>query len=45
MTREEIKKLKRLAEEVVEFLDGSMTFRKHFKSEDGSRDGWYAIQN
>lgn len=44
MTREEIKELKRILEEVVEFPDGSMTFRKHFKSEDGSVIGWYAIQ-
>ena len=29
--------------EVVEFPDGSMTFRKHFKRDNGSADGWYAI--
>ena len=45
MTREEVKKLKRLAEEVIEFPDGSMPFRKHIKSDNGSRDGWFAIQN
>ena len=45
MTREEIKRLKRLAEEIVEFPDGSMTFRKHIKSDNGYVDGWYAIQN
>lgn len=44
MTIEEIKKLKRIPEEIVEFPDGSMTFRKPFKSEDGSAIGWYAIQ-
>ena len=28
---------------VYEFSDGSMTFRKHFKRDNGSADGWYAI--
>ena len=43
MTREEIRKLKKIINEVVEFSDGSMTFRKHFKRDNGSTDGWYAI--
>lgn len=43
MTREEIRKLKKIINEVVEFPDGSMTFRKHFKRDNGSADGWYAI--
>ena len=43
MTREEIRKLKKIINEVVEFPDGSMTFRKHFKRNNGSADGWYAI--
>lgn len=43
MTREQIKRLKRIAEEVVEFPDGTITFRKHCKSENGSTIGWYAI--
>lgn len=45
MTREEIKKLKKILEEVVEFPDGSMTFRKYVKHDNSSVDGWYAIQN
>ena len=44
MTIEEIKELKRILKEIVEFPNGSITFRKHFKSEDGSAIGWYAIQ-
>lgn len=44
MTREEIKRLKKLVEEIVEFPDGSIALRKHFKSENGSKEGWYAIQ-
>ena len=43
MTREEIRKLKKIINEVVEFPNGSMTFRKHFKRDNGSADGWYAI--
>lgn len=43
MTREKIKKLEKIIDEVVEFPDGSMTFRKHFKRDNGSADGWYAI--
>lgn len=43
MTREEIRKLKKIINKVVEFPDGSMTFRKHFKRDNGSADGWYAI--
>ena len=43
MTREEIRKLKKIINEVVEFPDGSMTFRKHFKRDNGSADGRYAI--
>ena len=43
MTREEIRKLKKIINEVVEFPDSSMTFRKHFKCDNGSADGWYAI--
>ena len=43
MIREEIRKLKKIINEVVEFPDGSMTFRKHFKRDNGSADGWYAI--
>ena len=43
MTREEIRKLKKIINEVVEFPEGSMTFRKHFKRNNGSADGWYAI--
>ena len=31
MTRENIKKLKKIINEVVEFPNGSMTFRKHVK--------------
>ena len=43
MTRENIKKLKKIINEVVEFPNGSMTFRKHVKHKNGSVDGWYAI--
>lgn len=43
MTREEIRKLKKIINEVVEFPDGSMTFRKYIKRDNGSADGWYAI--
>ena len=43
MTREEIKKLKKILEEVVEFPDGSMAFRKYVKHDNNSVDGWYAI--
>ena len=39
MTIEEIKELKRILKEIVEFPNGSITFRKHFKSEDGSDIG------
>lgn len=43
MTREEIKKLKKILEEVVELPDGLMAFRKYVKHDDNSVDGWYAI--
>ena len=44
MTRKEIKNLKKkILEEVVEFPDGSITFRKYVKHDDNSVDGWYAI--
>ena len=43
MTRDKIRQLQKILEEVVEFPDGSMTFRKHFKRDNGSADGWYAI--
>ena len=43
MTREEIRKLKKIINKVVEFPDGSMIFRKHFKRNNGSADRWYAI--
>lgn len=45
VTETQAKLLAKMLEEVVEFPDGSMTFRKHFKSEDGSAIGWYAVQN
>ena len=43
MTRDKIRKLEKILEEVVEFPDGSMTFRKHIKNNNGYVDGWYAI--
>ena len=43
MLREKIKKLEKIINEVVEFPDGSMTFREHAKHDNGSADGWYAI--
>lgn len=43
MTRNKIRQLKKILEEVVEFPDGSMTFRKHITHSNGSVDGWYAI--
>ena len=43
MTREGIKKLKKILEEVVELPDGSMAFRKYVKHDNNSVDGWYAI--
>ena len=43
MLREKIKKLEKIINEVIEFPDGSMTFRKHVKHDNGSADGWYAI--
>lgn len=43
MTREEAKKIAKILNETVELPDGSMAFAKHFKSDDGSREGWYAI--
>ena len=43
MTREEIKKLKKILEEVVKFPDGSMAFRKYVKHDNNSVDVWYAI--
>ena len=43
MTRDKIRKLEKILEEVVEFPDGSMTFRKHIKRNNGYVDGWYAI--
>lgn len=44
VSERQAKLLAKIMEEVVEFPDGSMTFRKHFKSKDGSTIGWYAIQ-
>ena len=43
MTRDKIRKLEKILEEVVEFPDGSMTFRKHIKHKNGYVDGWHAI--
>ena len=43
MTRDKIKKLEKILEEVVEFSDGSMTFRKHIKHNNGFVDEWYEI--
>ncbi len=43
MTIEEIKKLKKILDEVVELPDGSMAFRKYVKHDNNSVDGWYAI--
>lgn len=43
MTREEIKKPKKILDEVVELPDGSMVFRKYVKHDNNSVDGWYAI--
>lgn len=43
MTREGIKKLKKILEEVVELPDGSIAFRKYVKHDNNSVDGWYAI--
>ena len=43
VTEKQAKLFAKMLEEVVEFPDGSMTFRKHFKSEDGSAIGWYTV--
>ena len=43
MTRDKIRKLEKILEEVVEFPDGSMTFRKHIKHNNDFVDRWYAI--
>lgn len=43
MAREKIKKLEKILEKVVEFSDGSMTLRKYISHNNGSVDGWYAI--
>ena len=43
MTRDKIRQLEKILEEVVEFPNGSMTFRKYIKHNNGSVDGWYAI--
>ena len=43
MTRDKIRKLEKILEEVVEFPDGSMTFRKHIKHNNDFVDGWYVI--
>ena len=43
MTREEIKKLKKILGEAVELPDGSMAFRKYVKHDNNYVDGWYAI--
>lgn len=42
VTEKQAKRLRRILEEVVEFPDGTMALRKHFKSENGSTIGWYA---
>lgn len=43
MTNKEIRKLKRMVEEMVEFDNGNISFRHHFTNENCSADGWGAI--
>ena len=43
MTNKEIRKLKRMVEEIVEFDNGNISFRHHFTNENGSLNGWWAI--
>ena len=43
MTNKEIRKLKRMVEEMVEFDNGNISFRHHFTNENRSADGWWAI--
>ena len=43
VTEKQAKRLRRILEETVEFPDGTITFRKHCKSENSSTIGWYAI--
>ena len=43
VTPSQARKIAKILDEVVEMPDGSMAFRKHFKSADGSTIGWYAI--
>lgn len=42
VTERQAKKIAKILEEVVELSDGSMAFKKHFKSLNGSIEGWYA---
>ena len=43
LTERQARKLAKILDKATEFPDGSMTFRKHFKRDNGSADGWYAI--
>ena len=43
VTERQARKIAKILDGVVELPDGSMAFKKHFKSEDGSTIGWYAI--
>lgn len=43
MTNKDIRSLKRLVEEMVEFDNGNISFRHHFTNENRSADGWWAI--
>ena len=43
VTERQARKIKKILDEVVELPGGSMAFKKHFKSADGSTIGWYAI--
>ena len=43
VTERQARKIKKILDEVVELSDGSMAFKKYFKSADGSVMGWYAI--
>ena len=43
MTNKEIRKLKRMVEEMVEFDNGNISCRHHFTNENGSVNGWWAI--
>ena len=43
VTPSQARKIAKILSEVVELPDGSMAFRKYFKSADGSTEGWYAI--